>query len=273
MNKIRFGVFAAGAALVLAAGGLHAQTSIQRLTFSLVGEYQTNIYYTNSDNALLTNDQKIRPILITTHNIIKALAVDLEGTNWDVDRTNSTNLNGAELVREVNFSNGPAYGTEGIFLLRSGTNAANVSRFFAGSYSNNFTAGLSNAFPALTNYNPIPPIQLDQGSRSMNSTNTTTHFTSTAGLYFISLNTTNIKFNLVGVGDAAVTNVGGRIDGTIYPPTNTVQSEYLGTAGSFYLNVATNIFGDGTNPPVYFTGPMHGTFNVSPPRFSTISWP
>jgi hypothetical protein len=275
MNKIRFGFFAAGAALALAAGGLHAQTSIQRLTFSLVGEYQTNIFFTNSDNPPLTNeDSRICPILVTAANVIKALAVDLEGTNY-------ATWTGSELVREINLTNG----NEGIFLRKAG-NQTNVSSFFDGSYSNNFTAGLSNAFPALTNNisgltndiyastgNPSPEVELEQGWRRMSDpTNITTNFVSTAGLYFISFNTTNLKFNLVGAGDGVATNVAGRNDGTLYERTN-IHSMYLGTAGAFYLNTATNIYNTGTNPPVYVTGPMHGTFSVGQPWFSTIPGP
>jgi hypothetical protein len=275
MNKIRFSFFAAGAALALAAGGLHAQTSIQRLTFSLIGEYQTNIFSTNSDNPPLTNeDSKIRTVLVGTGNVIKALAVDLEGTNY-------TNWTGGSLVREVNLTNG----NEGIFLRVNG-NQTNVSSFFDGSYSNDFTAGLSNAFPALTNNisgltndiygssnNPIPQVELVRGWRRMtNPTNTTTNFVATAGLYFISLNTTNLKFNLVGVGDGVASDVAGDIGGTLYERTN-IHSEYLGTAGTFYLNVETNIYGAGTNPPMYFTGPMHGTINIGLPWFSSIPGP
>jgi len=304
--------------LALAAGGLHAQTSIQRLTFSLLGEYQTNIFYTNSDNPPLTNeDSRTHTILIGTGSVIKALAVDLEGTNYST-------WTGSELVREVNLTNG----NEGIFLRKAG-NQTNVSSFFGGSYSNNFTAGLSNAFPALNNNfanvifgsNGVTDIitytatndianlaangvtnlvasvvtngvtniftngviqvvtnnfsletPLVRGWRRMSDpTNTTTNFVTTAGLYFISLNTTNLKFNLMAVGDGAVTSVAGSIEGTPYE--RAVNSQYLGTAGFFYLNTTTNIFDTGANLPVSFTGPMRGTFSTTQPWFSTIPGP
>jgi hypothetical protein len=319
MNKIRFSFFAAAAALALSAGGLHAQTSFQRLTFSLIGEYQTNVFYTNSDNPPLTNeDSLIRTVLVGTGNVIKALAVDLEGTNYST-------WTGSELLREVNLTNG----NEGIFLRKAG-NQTNVSSFFGLSFSNNFTGELTNEFPALNTNLPnvfintitngtnvftdvftssftftntttnmitsdsftniftnvftnsftnsfsnnfsIESLLVHGWRRMSGPTNTTTNFVSTAGLYFISLNTTNLKFNLVGVGDGVATDVAGHINGTLYEGTN-IDSEYLGTAGTFYLNVATNIYGAGTNPPVYFAGPMHGTFNVGPPWFSPSQGP
>src|SRR5208282_2888143 len=70
-------------------------------------------------------------------NVIKALAVDLEGTNF-------ATWTGSFLVREVNLTNG----NEGIFLRKAGKQT-NVSSFFGLSYSNNFTGELTNEFPAL----------------------------------------------------------------------------------------------------------------------------
>jgi hypothetical protein len=279
MNKIRNSFFVAGAALALASSGLHAQTSIQRIGISLVGEYQTNTFYTNAaypDGPWTSEFAYIRPVLVTTANVIRAMAVDMLGTNYTI-------WNGSELVREVNLTNG----SEGIFL-RKGNNQTNVSSFFGGSYSNNFMAGLSNAFPALTNNisglstnvypttnTPIPQTLLYHGwlrrPDPTDTTNTTNDFVSTGGLYFISFNTTNIKFNLVAVGDGSVTKVTGHVDGTLYE-TN-IDSEYLGTAGTFYLNTASNIYDTGTNLPTYYTGPMRGTFNTGKPSFSTIPGP
>jgi hypothetical protein len=279
MNKMRTSLFVAGAALTLASSSLHAQTSIQRLTFSLLGEYQTNTFYTNAafpSGPWTSEFSEIRPVLVTTANVVRALALDLEGTNYTI-------WNGAALVREVNMTNGH----EGIFL-RKGTNAANVSSFFGGSYSNNFMGELTNAFPALTNNisgltndinggttNPIPQTLVFRGwlrrPDPTTTTNATNDYLSTGGLYFVSLNTTNIKFNLVAVGDGTTTNVAGRVDGTLYE--SRVEAEYLGTAGTFYINSSTNIHDTGTNPPVFVTGPMHGTFNCGQPAFSPITGP
>ncbi len=299
MNKIRFVFFAAGAALALAASGLHAQTSIQRLTFSLLADYQTNIFYTNLANPAgpLTNENsRIRTVLIATGNVVKALAVDLEGTNW-------TTWAGSVLVREVNLTNG----NEGIFLRKNGIQT-NVSSFFGGSFSNNFTGELTNEFPALnTNWaiaftNIITNVDTNGGItniftnvftnsftnsfsnnfsletplvrgalRMTDPTNTTTNVVTTAGLYFISLNTTNLKFNLLAVGDGAVTHVGGRVDGTFYE--RPVNYQLLGTAGFFDLNTTTNVFDEGINPPGYLTGTIRGTFSTLPPFFAEIPGP
>jgi hypothetical protein len=276
MNKIRFSFLAVAAALALTGGGLQAQTSIQRVNFALFTEYQTNSFNIDSADSEtpLTNEySRLRTVLVTTGNVVKALAVDLEGTNFST-------WTGSDLVREVNLTNG----NEGIFLRKNGTQT-NVSSFFGDSFSNNFTAGLSNAFPGftnnisgLTNYingstnNPYPQVELVHGLLRMTSpTNSTTNYITTAGLYFVSLNTTNLKFNLVAVGNGIITNVAGGIDGTLYE--RPINSEFLGSAGSFYLNIMTNLFDAEGNQPVYFTGPMRGTFNVGPPWFSTIAGP
>jgi hypothetical protein len=270
MNKIRFSFFAVGAALLLATGSLHAQTSIQQITFALLAEYQTNTFYTNTANptGALTNEHSvIQYIAITTPQVVRAMLYDLYGTNW-IDSL------GAVLVREVNLTTG----NEGVFLRRNGTNLANVSSFFGGSYSNNFTAGLTNAFPAATNFAGLtntfmPQLEIDRGWRRMtaDSTNITTNFVATGGLYFVSLNTTNIKFNLVAVGNGGVTNIAA---GTSFE--RAINWQLLGSAGSFYLNTTTNFLdntNDGDIPPVYLTGPIRGTFSTTPPIYSPIAGP
>jgi hypothetical protein len=272
MNKIRFRFAAAFAVLVLAANVLRAQTSFQRITFSLTGEFQTNTFATNADDgSSLTNEHaKMKMIFLGTGNVIKSIAIDLEGTNW-------SNWSGAILLREVNLTNG----NEGIFL-RKNSVQTNVSSYFDGTFSNSFTVGVSNAFPALSNNmtglvsnningmtnNANPGFQVVQGNLDMTGpTNFTTNFTKTAGLYFISLNTTNIKFNLLGIATGTITNV----QGEGFERTN--NSLYIGTAGTFYLNADTNIFDSGTNSPYFYTGPMHGTINVGLPYFSPDQGP
>ena len=139
----------------------------------------------------------------------------------------------------------------------------------------NNISGLTNNFINQATNNGVPQVELEHGwIRLTAPASTTTNFTSTGGLYFISFNTTNLKFNVVGVGDGGASDVGGSIDGASYELTN-VHSEYLGAAGAFYLNVETNIF-DMTNAtplPQYFTGPMRGTISVNPPTFSKIAGP
>ncbi len=284
MNKIRSVFFAAGAALALAAGGLHAQTSFQNLTFSLIGEYQTNTFTTNTSGGtpVSTNEVLVvRPILITTACMIKAMAVDLEGTNWNVEGTDSTNWDGARLVREVNLTNG----AEGIFL-RKGTHQINVSSFFGTSFTNNFTGYLSNYLGLVTNgftnsftnssttnlANDFPPqAAIIGGKVHIDPTTNTTNYKSSVGVYTLSFFTSNVQFNTFGVGSGVIANVRGQIDGTLYE--RLINSEAIGLAGAFYLNTTSNIFDLGTNPPAYIGGPLRGGINTGAGYFSDISGP
>ena len=279
MNRIRIGVIVACATIILASSSLHAQTVVQRLTFSLLGQYQTNVYFTNLPSApnLWTSEHSLlRTILITSANVDKALAIDVAGTNF-------VTWAGGEVVREINLSNG----NTGIFLRKDGLQT-NVSSFFGGSFSNDFMGGLSNAFPGYTNNIsgltnnlvnstnvPIPQTQVFRGylrTDPLGSTNIVTNYIASSGLYFISLNTTNVKFNVVGVGSGTVTNISGDIDGTTY--TRSVDSPAIGIAGSYCLNLETNFYDMGTNPPGFVTGPVRGSINFGQPYFSpTIQGP
>jgi hypothetical protein len=282
MNKIRFSFFAAGAALALAASGLHAQTSIQNLTFSLVGEFQTNTFTTNTSGGtpVSTNEVLVvHPILFTTANVVKAIAVDLEGTNWDVEGTDSTNWNGARLVREVNLITG----AEGIFL-RKGTTQTNVSSFFGTSFTNNFTGDLSNYLGLVTNgftnsftnsittnFNFPAQAAIIGGKVNFDPATNTTNYNSSAGLYTLSFFTSNVQFNTFGVGSGLIANVRGRIGGTTYE--RLINSEAIGMAGAFYLNTPSNIFDLGTNLPAYIGGPLRGGITTGAGYFSDISGP
>jgi hypothetical protein len=277
MNKTRFGLVSVCLGLFFTCASVQAQFSVQRLTFSLLGEYETNTFSTNTSDPSqpLTNQfSQIKTVLIATPNVIKALAVDIAGTNF-------TNWTGGSLVRVVSLTNG----AEGIYLRANG-NQTNVSSFFNGTDSNDFTATILTNFPGLTNNisgltnnfingstnNSNPMFEVDRGARRMtDATNIITNFSRLGGLYFISLNTTNLKFNVIGVGDGVVTNVTGSIAGTPYALTN--SSAYLGTAGYFYLNVVTNLFDAGSNAPIYFTGPMRGTISIGVPFFSVTGVP
>lgn len=293
MNKIRFRFAIAALACILSSVALRAQTALQRMTFSLQGQYQTNIFSTNSDN--LTNVlSDIHTIRIGTGELIKALAIDLEGTNW-------TKFNGGNLYYAINLTNG----LEGM-ILRNGTNEADVSSFFQGSFSNNFTALLTNEFPSLngeTNLamvftNVVTNISTNGGVTNIFTnvfTNSTaavpntiaietplyhgwrrqqsdlivnTNFSVTSGLYFFSFSTTNLKFNLLGVGPGASSNLVRTVDGTTYSFTN-LTSEFVGTAGAFYLNVASNNYSLESNTYYFVTGPMHGSIGVGGPSFNT----
>jgi hypothetical protein len=271
MNKIRFRFFVAGVSLVLAAGGLQAQTSYQTLSFSLVGEYQTNTFVTNNSIRRTNETLVIHPILIDTDHIVKSIAVDLEGTNWLV-------WNGASLFREVNLTTG----AEGIFL-RRGTNQTNISAFFDTSFTNNFTGylgnyiglvtnGFTNSFTndSITNSSPTNEALLGGTIYNFGQTNSTTNYLTSAGLYTLSFFSSNVQFNAFGVGSGTLVNVIGDKGGTHYRvPINT---EAIGIAGAFYLNTTSNIFDlgtdEGTNLPIYVTGPLHGGISTGPPVFS-----
>ena len=220
----------------------------------MVGDFQTNTITTNASGTL--DRPRIHEFLFATGNIVRAIAIDLNGTNFGA----ATNWAGSVLLREVNLTNG----NEGVFLLKNGMQT-NVSSFFGGSFSNNFTGGLSNAFPVLgtgfTNFsfatngftdvfyydstNELTNLSLSvvangvtttftnsdtniftngfnlatplvEGRVQTIGTNSTTNFSRTAGLYYLSLNTTNIKFSVVGAGDGFITPVAGAISGVVY---------------------------------------------------------
>ena len=283
MNKIRLSFFAVGAALALAAGGLHAQTSIQNLTFSLIGDFQTNTFTTNTSDGtpVSTNEVLVvRPILFTTANVVKAIAVDLEGTNWDLEGTDSTNWNGARLVREVNLTNG----AEGIFL-RKGTNQINVSSFFRASFTNNFTGYLSNYLALVTNgftnsftngFTNSFPLQAaiigGKISFDIDTGTNTTNYKSSAGLYTLSFFSSNVQFNTFGFGSGVIANVGGDIDGTHLRTLDQFRSDRRGRS-IIYLNTTSNIFDLGTNLPAYIGGPLHGSITTGAGYFFDISGP
>lgn len=199
MKLIRLALVSLALAFSLAARNAPAQSIQQNLTFSILMDYQ---YTTNSviDGGAVTNYYStVRTLLVTTHNVVRAIALDLFGdqsTNWD----------GANLVRRIN----PTNGAEGIFL-RNGPNFTNgftnVSSFFGLTFTNDFTSGVSNAFPALTN-NLTNQLQLPvfHGWVTNSPSGLATNMLSLSDVFFLSLNTVNLKFNLVGVNLAALGN-------------------------------------------------------------------
>jgi hypothetical protein len=265
MNRIRFSFLIAMAVLagLVFPQNLRAQTSIQQLNFTLLCEYQTNTFYTNISNTFgdLTNEHSgIKNILIAPHGVLKAIAVDMFGTNW-------TNWTYGHLVREVNLTNG----NEGIFIRTPSGDQTNVSSFFGGTFSNNFMAAITNLFPGSTN-NFEPSFQVNRGwIYQTNETGFETNYIRTGGLYALSLNTTNMRINIVAAGDGTITNVYGYMDGTLYE--RQINTEYIGSAGTFYLNVTTNVFNMGSNPPVYLTGIVRGSISVAQPYFAPIPGP
>jgi hypothetical protein len=257
---------ALGFVLALAASNGRAQTSLQPLSLSLLAGYQANSYTTNTTTDTTNETARLPGILIATGNIVRAIAVDLDGPT-------STNWNGANLVREVNLTNG----NEGIFLRKNGLET-NVSSFFGLTFSNNLTAGLLAGFPGLTNFPGVSNVspanfELIHGSVvDFGATNATTNASRTSGLYSLSINTTNLKINLIGVGDGNLVEVSGQISGVPYK--GKINTELVGCAGTFYLNLTTNIFDQGTNTlPFFVTGPLHGSLGLGQPRFAAIPGP
>jgi hypothetical protein len=318
MNKTRFRFLMAAVAFLLTTGGLSAQTSIQKITISLLGDYQRNFYFTNTSNASepLTNyNSRVYEVLVSTPNVIRSIATDLLGTQW-------AQWSGADMVREVNLTNG----NEGIFLRKNGQQV-NVSSYFAGSFSNNFTGQLTNAFPGVNSSNLTTVTFSTNGVTDFVSyldtndvtnleasivtngiTNTFTNgvtnifnnyfdvqtplvqgvalqtnpsapptnyvksynvYFKTAGVYFIALNTTNVKFNVVGAGEGYITTLAGTLNGIAYQ--RQVGAEIIGTAGAFYLNATSNVYNLGTNLPAYYAGPTRGTVILQAPYIINVT--
>jgi hypothetical protein len=201
-------------------------------------------------------------LLITSANVVKAIAVDQFGTpGW-------TNWSAAGLLRRVNL----VTGEERVYLNIGGTNETDVSSYFSGSYAGNFTSGISNAFPAAaSNFNANNPNPL----QPLFSGVPTNHLAS-AGLFFISLNTTNLKMNLIGanfsyLGNGAITKYAGSQKGTNY--SGEVENEVISVVGTFSWTRSTNIFDvvPGTN--TFYSGPARGTVTVRAPSYSPLALP
>ena len=265
MKKVQF-LMALLLGTVAAAHSARGQTSVQRLSFSVFGQYQTNELTTHSSRTATNRitTEVAKSVEISSDNILKAIAIDEFGAGW-------INLTTASLVRETDFANGHS-GAEGIFLYRAWppTNV-NVSSHF--SFTNNFTSGVTNNFPAVTNFNFANPVHGGtvtlKGGGSLTNTNSLT----CAGLFYVSLYTTNIQFNLIGYGTTTTTDLTGSIHRTnLY--SGEVQSLQAACVGSFGLYVGTNLFGtnvvsDALEPTNFVSGPAHGSFGAAAPFFIT----
>jgi hypothetical protein len=261
MKLIRLALVGLAVALGLAARTAPGQSVQEFLTFSINAEYEfmTNL---TPNSVTLTNERYVqRSILVSTHNVIKAIAIDLFGQEW-------TNWSTATLLRRIN----PVDGTEGIFL-HDGLRFTNVSSFFGTSFTNDFTYDVLNAYPALTN-NFTPQLPIFRGWITNEESGMYTNTQSLGNVRFISLNTTNLKFNLIGVnlsvlGNGNVTNVEGTIDHVHY--ARQVDTIAVTGVGTLYINVATNLF-DGT-PFQPVSGPARGSFATMTPLFSIYPGP
>jgi hypothetical protein len=260
MRFIRLALVGLALSLGLAARPASAQSIQEYLTFSINAEFEVT---TNSvlDNDSLTNYYSVhRTVLVGTHNIVKAIAIDLFGDEW-------TNWNTATILRRIN----PANGEEGIYL-RSGMRFTNISSFFGTSYLDDFTHDAPGAFPGLTN-NFTPALPVFHGWVTNQGTEFFTNTISLGNLRFISLNTTNLKFNLIGVNLSAlsngrITNVSGTVDGVQY--SNSVDTLAVNFVGSLYINMASNIF---TSPFRPYSGIARGTWWSQSPEFSRFAGP
>jgi hypothetical protein len=265
MKRIRFLFGSIVLILGLMAINAHAQSTYQYIGFSVQAEFEVVTNDVPSDPTFI--DDNLRLILVTSSNVVKSIAADQFGTPaW-------TNWANAGIVRRVNL----VTGEERIYLSRTdaagGTTNVDVSSYFSGSYLNNFTSGTSNAFPAATNNftennpNPYPPLFRGQP---------TNHFSS-AGLYFISLNTTNLKMNLLGanfafLGNGLITKYSGVEHGTNY--SGAVQNEIISVVGSLSWTRSTNIFDLYTQTTnTFYSGPARGTVTVREPNFSPVALP
>lgn len=267
MRLIRLAFVTLALALGFAAQNASAATtptptdeSIQQLlTFSINVNYETTT--NSSENDTLTNYSAIRhSILVSTHNVIKAITLDLFGREW-------TNWDTANIVRRVN----PTNGAEGIYL-RQGSTFIDISSFFGTSYLDDFTHDVFTACPGLTN-NFTPALPVFFGSFKDDGGVLTSNTISLANIRYISLNTTNLKFNLLGVNLSAlssgrVTNVVSRVGDSLY--TNQIDTILVNAVGSFYINIGTNIF---TSPFQPHTGPARGTWTTLTPYVTPFPGP
>jgi hypothetical protein len=259
MRFIRLALVGLALSFGLVARTASAQSVQEYLSFYINAEFEVS---TNSlENDTLTNYYSVhRTVLVGTHNIVKAIAIDLFGDQW-------TNWNTANILRRVN----PTNGEEGIFL-RQGAKFTNVSSFFGNSYKNDFTYDALGAFPALTN-NFTPELPVFHGWVTNKGTGFFTNTISLGNVRFISLNTTNLKFNLIGVnlsalGNGLQTNVVGAVDGVQY--SDAVDSLAVNCVGSLYINMASNIF---TSPFRPYSGIARGMWWSQYPGFSHYPGP
>ncbi|MGO8700999.1 MAG: hypothetical protein ACLQVY_25185 [Limisphaerales bacterium] len=259
MRFIRLALVGLALSFGLAARNASAQSIQQPITFAINAEFEVTTNY--SENDTLTNYYSARRnVYVGTLNIVKAIALDVFGEKW-------TNWSAATILRRIN----PTTGEEGIFL-RTGNYFTNISRFFGTSFLNDFTSDAANAFPGLTN-NFTPSLPVFHGWITNKGGESFTNTISIGTLRYLSLNTTNLKFNLVGVNFAIfsngrLTNVVGTVDHVQY--SNDVDAITVNAVGSLYINMATNIL---VAPPRAYSGIAHGSWSTGTPIFSRFPGP
>jgi hypothetical protein len=258
MNKMRCLFLALALGFGLCAQRVQAQTCEQAMTFSIICQYVTNgITTTNPTTKIATQHPSLQTVLINSGNLVKAMAIDLLGTNW-------AKWAGATIEYEVNLSTG----NQGIFLRLDGKQT-NVSSFFGNSFSNMFSQNVSNVFVG-TNYAASLPLGGDDNDQSGMMITNANFSGNLAYLNFASSNTT---FNIFGYSQGPVILDTGILDRVRYG-RYVQQAEIVG-AGSFSLNVTTNVYliptTNGT--PAYYTGVAHGTLFVGKPYYIPVQPP
>jgi len=286
--------------LVLALGfGLCAeraqgQTSEQVMTFSIICQYVTNTYTTNTATSTRTRSGQLTTVLINSGNIAKAIAIDLFGTNW-------TKWNPANICYEVNLSTG----NQGIYL-RHGSSQTNVSSFFLNTFTNMFSQDVGNVFAGTnfaagtnnyigmnyalgtnyflgTNYDvedtggTIPLIGGYGYYRPIADTSpSNTDYTAFGDLAYMAAASSNISFNLYGYSQGALVTVAGYYSNKLYRMK--VDHGYITGAGTFSLNLTTNIFRSTLPTSIpdndfNLTGLAHGIVYVNKPSYLNIGPP
>ncbi|MGD1086413.1 MAG: hypothetical protein ABSA47_16880 [Verrucomicrobiota bacterium] len=275
------------------ANSAHSQISRQNLSFSIIARYSSSTYSTNHDTGEVTTRETIHSALISKATVVRALAVDLFGADY-------AKWTGASLLRVTDFTNNQ----EGIFLYKaSPPTYVNVSSNFAMSYLNDFTYEVSNNFNPITNLNGITNLSQDPGYNDIadNAATTnlvfnvtapiqagsflvgTSHRTNTvistnvstlasAGLCCVFLTTTNLQFNLIGLGNTTTTEMiaADHLGAARQRLTNLVQTLTVNYGVGIYLaNLGTNLLAPDAGD--FVSGPAHGTFGTSSPAFATNS--
>jgi hypothetical protein len=267
MKNMRYLLLALALGLGLCAQHVQGQTAAQNMTFSIICQYATNTSTNINLSAKTTNvQQQIVTVLLNSGNLVKAMTIDMLGTNW-------TQWQNATLVYEVNLKTT----NQGIFLRLNGKQT-NVSQFFAPNFTNLFSQNAAGAFNAInytiTGTNPTT-LPLIGGYVYDKDGVITSNYTSIGNFAYLTFETTNISFNLFGFSQGSLINVVERYDNELY--TNQVDKAEIIGAGTFSLNVTTNIFPylDITNftTPNYYTGLAHGTIYTSGPYYLNIEGP
>jgi len=257
MKKMRYLFLVLALGFGLRAQRVQGQTAAQNMSFSIICQYVTNIYATNLSNQAINENQQLTTVLLNSHNLAKAVAIDLLGTNW-------VQWLGASFVYEENMLTS----NQGIYLRINGKQT-NVSSFFGDSFTNMFSQNVSNVFIGMS-YATLPLIGgVIEDVGGVKTTNRNTH----DNLAYLTFASTNISFNLFGYSQGVLTNVIYDREGDV---AKVDQAEIVGS-GTFSLNVTTNIYPylDITKytVPTNYTGLAHGTIFVTAPYHLNIGPP